>query len=322
LRPPHSAEAAVSAARRATESQLTGKTFAIVNQKGGVGKTTTAINLSAALASLGHRILLIDLDPQGNATSGVGVRRTDLRMSVYDVLVAGDPMFHIIQPSGVARLDIAPSDARLAGAEVELVPAIARETKLRNALRAVRDMYDAVFIDCPPSLGLLTINAMTAADACLIPMQCEYYALEGLSALLTTIDLIRRHLNADLRIAGVLLTMVDSRTNLSDQVAAEVRRHFGDRVCRTVVPRSVRLAEAPSHGQTALAYAPTSKGAAAYLSAARELAERIGLAARPETRPDEAAPEAVGELPGGLGDELTEAVGAASAESGGEPVND
>jgi len=262
------------------ESYPTGNTFAIVNQKGGVGKTTTAVNLSAALASLGHRILLIDLDPQGNATSGVGISRAGLRMSIYDVLVGGDPMFHVIQPTAMDHLDIAPSDARLAGADVELVPAIARETKLRNALRAVREMYDVLMIDCPPSLGLLTINGLTAADGCLIPMQCEYYALEGLSSLLTTIELIRRHLNPDLKIAGVLLTMVDSRTKLSDQVAAEVRRHFGSQVYDSVIPRSVRLAEAPSYGQPITRYAPDSKGAEGYLSLAREVVGRIGLDAK------------------------------------------
>ncbi len=262
------------------ESHPTGNTFAIVNQKGGVGKTTTAVNLSAALASLGHRILLIDLDPQGNATSGVGISKASLRMSIYDVLVGGDPMFHVIQPTAQDHLDIVPSDARLAGAEVELVPAIARETKLRNALRAVREIYDVLMIDCPPSLGLLTINGLTAADSCLIPMQCEYYALEGLSSLLTTIDLIRRHLNPDLKIGGVLLTMVDNRTKLSDQVANEVRRHFGAQVFDSVIPRSVRLAEAPSYGQPITRYAPDSKGAAGYLSLAREVTGRIGLAAK------------------------------------------
>ncbi len=268
-----------------------------------MGKTTTAVNLSAALASLGHRILLVDLDPQGNATSGVGIQRTGLRMSVYDVLIGGDPMFHVIQPTGVDRLDIAPSDVRLAGAEVELVPAIARESKLRNAIRSVREMYDVLFIDCPPSLGLLTINALTAADGCLIPLQCEYYALEGLSSLLTTIELIRRHLNPTLRVSGVLLTMVDPRTKLSDQVAGEARRHFGDQVYEAVIPRSVRLAEAPSYGQPILGYAPDSKGAVAYLNVAREVAARIGLSSRGA---DRGLVEVVG------------AVSAASSENGGE----
>ncbi len=251
--------------------------LAIVNQKGGVGKTTTAVNVSSALASLGHRVLLVDLDPQGNSTSGVGVPRADLRKSVYDVLIGGDPMFHIIRPTGVERLDIAPSDVRLAGAEVELVPKIAREMKLKNAIRAVREMYDVVIVDCPPSLGLLTVNALTAADGCLIPMQCEYYALEGISSLMTTIELVRRHIHPGLKITGVLLTMVDTRTRLSEQVASEVRRHFGGQVFDAVVPRSVRLAEAPSHGRPILSYAPESKGAVAYLSVAREMVVRVGL---------------------------------------------
>ena len=290
------------------ESHPTGNTFAIVNQKGGVGKTTTAVNLSAALAFLGHRILLVDLDPQGNATSGVGIARAGLRMSIYDVLVGGDPMFHVIQPTAHDHLDIAPSDARLAGAEIELVPAIARETKLRNALRAVREMYDLIMIDCPPSLGLLTINGLTAADGCLIPMQCEYYALEGLSSLLTTVELIRRHLNPDLTIAGVLLTMVDSRTKLSDQVAGEVRRHFGSQVFESVIPRSVRLAEAPSYGQPITRYAPDSKGAEGYLSLAREVAGRMGLGPkRPAT--------GLVEVPGGM-------AAASSSESGGDERHD
>jgi chromosome partitioning protein len=279
--------------------------LAIVNQKGGVGKTTTAVNVSAALASLGHRVLLVDLDPQGNSTSGVGISRADLRMSMYDVLIGGDPMFHVIQRTAVERLDLAPSDVRLAGAEVELVPKIAREMKLKNAARAVLEMYDVLIVDCPPSLGLLTVNALTAANGCLIPMQCEYYALEGISSLLTTIELIRRHLNQELRITGVLLTMVDVRTRLSEQVADEVRRHFGGQVFEAVIPRSVRLAEAPSHGQPIFAYAPESRGAAAYLSVATEIAARIGLR-RPE--------------PVSHGGEVA-AVHAASVEAGGDLVH-
>jgi chromosome partitioning protein len=212
-------------------------------------------------------------------------------------------MFHVIRPTTVEHLDLAPSDVRLAGAEVELVPAIARETKLRNAIRAVRGMYDVIFIDCPPSLGLLTVNGLSAADGCLIPMQCEYYALEGLSALMTTVELIRRHLNPDLKITGVLLTMVDNRTKLSEQVAGEVRRHFGDQVFHSVIPRSVRLAEAPSYGQPIMAYAPESKGAQAYLGLGREFAERIGLRRVGEER--------------GL-TEVGAGVAAASAEPGGD----
>jgi len=260
-----------------SESQPTGKTFAIVNQKGGVGKTTTAVNLSAALASLGYVILLVDFDPQGNSTSGVGISKGDLAMSVYDVIISGDPADHVIRRTSTSGLDILPSDVRLAGAEVELVAAIAREAKLKTALRKAKEHYDAVIIDCPPSLGLLTINALTAADACLIPMQCEYYALEGLSSLLTTVNLILRHLNSELKVGGVLLTMVDSRIKLSDQVATEVRQHFGDQVFQTVIPRSVRLAEAPSYGQPILTYAPGSRGAVAYLDLAREFAGRAGL---------------------------------------------
>jgi chromosome partitioning protein len=291
-----------SNARQAYGAAPTGSMLAIVNQKGGVGKTTTAVNVSSALASLGHRVLLIDLDPQGNSTSGVGVSRAGLRMSMYDVLIGGDPMFHVIQPTAVERLDLAPSDVRLAGAEVELVPKIAREMKFKNAARAVREMYEVLIVDCPPSLGLLTVNALTAADGCLIPMQCEYYALEGVSSLLTTIELIRRHLNQDLKITGVLLTMVDARTRLSEQVAAEVRRHFGTQVFDTVVPRSVRLAEAPSHGRPIFTYAPESRGAVAYLGVAKEIAVRIGLG-QPET--------------GLVGAGEVEAVTAASSEAGG-----
>jgi chromosome partitioning protein len=252
-------------------------TLAVVNQKGGVGKTTTAVNLSAALALLGHLLLLVDLDPQGNSTSGLGVSKSGLRLTVYEALVSGGPIDSCIQRTGIDGLDIAPSDVRLAGAEVELVSSIAREAKLRSALRSAQDRYDAILVDCPPSLGLLTVNALTAANACLIPLQPEYYALEGLSALMTTIELVRKHLNPPLTIAGLLLTMVDSRTKLSDQVAEEVRRHFGDRVFQTLIPRSVRLAEAPSYGESIFTYAPESRGAAAYHDLAREAASRLGL---------------------------------------------
>jgi chromosome partitioning protein len=263
--------------RRTNGSRRTGTIFAIVNQKGGVGKTTTAVNLGAGLASFGYLILLVDLDPQGNSTTGLGLSKAGRRPTVYDVLVLGAGIDSAILRTPIKGLDIVPSDVRLAGAEVELVPAIARETKLRSALLSARDGYDAVLVDCPPSLGLLTVNALTAADACLIPLQPEYYALEGLSALTTTIELIRRHLNPTLAIAGVLLTMVDFRTKLSDQVAEEVRRHFGDRVFHTVIPRSVRLAEAPSYGEPIIAYAPESRGARAYLDLAREVAARLPL---------------------------------------------
>ena len=253
-------------------------TLAVVNQKGGVGKTTTAVNLSAALALLGHFILLVDLDPQGNSTSGLGVSKSGLGLTVYEALVSGGSIDSSIRRTAIDGLDIAPSDLRLAGAEVELVSLIARETKLRSALRPAQDRYDAILVDCPPSLGLLTVNALTAADACLIPLQPEYYALEGLSALMTTIDLVRKHLNPALTITGLLLTMVDSRTKLSDQVGQEVRRHFGDRVFQTLIPRSIRLAEAPSYGEPIFTYAPESRGAGAYHDLAREAASRLGLA--------------------------------------------
>jgi len=216
------------------------------------------------------------MDPQGNTTSGVGISKVALDVTTYHTLVGGEPIERAVRATGTDRLWIVPSDLRLAGAEVELVPQTARETKLRAALRAIEDRYDLILIDCPPSLGLLTINALAAAQACVIPMQCEFYALEGLTQLMDTITLIRRHLNPTLRIAGVVLTMVDPRTKLSDQVAAEVRGHFTDLVFATEVPRSVRLAEAPSYGQPVLTYAPSSRGAEAYLSLARELLERLG----------------------------------------------
>jgi chromosome partitioning protein len=253
-----------------------GRAVAIANQKGGVGKSTTAVNLSAALALDGHHVLLIDLDPQAHSTSGLGTVRSDVQGSIYDVLINGLALQSIILPSRVRGLDLAPSTIDLAGGEVELATVPSREFRLRDALRGIRDWYGFVLIDCPPSLGLLTINALVAADEVLIPLQCEYYALEGLAALVDSIELIRPQLNPALEIGGVLLTMYDARTNLSEQVAAEARRHFGPKVFQSVIPRSVRLAEAPSFGQPVVTYDPASKGAVAYMALAKEVASRVG----------------------------------------------
>jgi chromosome partitioning protein len=248
------------------------RVIAIVNQKGGVGKSTTAVNLGACLALAGTRTLIIDLDPQANSTSGLGVPRDRRTGSIYDLLLDGQSLSEYIIESGIPDLQLIPSTIGLAGAEVELAAAVGRETRLRHALATAE--VPVILIDCPPSLGLLTINALTAASEALIPMQCEYYALEGLTQLLQSIELVRRHLNARLEITGVLLTMYDPRTNLSDQVAAEVRKYFGDRVFNTVIPRSVRLAEAPSHGKPIASYDPGSRGAHAYQALAQEVIAR------------------------------------------------
>ena len=253
-----------------------GRTIACANQKGGVGKTTTVVNLSSYLALAGDRVLIIDLDPQGNATSGLGIDR-GVVASVYDAVVDSQALETLVLPTAVRGLDVVPSSIALAGAEVELAPLEQRERRLGRLLAPIADRYDHVFIDCPPSLGLLTVNALTAADGLLIPIQCEYYALEGLSQLLATIDLVRDHLNPDLVIDGAVLTMFDGRTNLSTQVAAEVRMHLGSRVFETMIPRSVRLSEAPSHGQPIHLYAPASPGAIAYRALAGEF--RIGALA-------------------------------------------
>jgi chromosome partitioning protein len=247
--------------------------LACANQKGGVGKTTTVVNLAAYLALDGFDVLVVDLDPQGNATSGL-VPERQAQPSIYPALVEESSARAAIRPTTIERLSLIPSANDLAGAEVELVGLAQRERKLRVALDPLRDGFDYIFLDCPPAVGLLTVNALTAADGVLVPIQTEYYALEGLTQLLSTIDLVRDNLNPRLRLAGVLLTMYDARTTLSADVAAEVRRHLAGRVFRTVVPRSVRLAEAPSHGQPVARYSPESRGAQAYRELAAELVER------------------------------------------------
>lgn len=251
-----------------------GRTIACANQKGGVGKTTTVVNLASYLALEGARVLVIDLDPQGNATSGLGVDRGSLDRSVYDAVVGDDDLGSLIVATAAPGVDLIPASIALAGAEVELAGLDARERRLRRLLVPLTDRYDVIFIDCPPSLGLLTVNALTAADAVLIPLQCEYYALEGLTQLLATVDLVRDHLNPRLALDGVVLTMADARTNLSAEVAAEARRHLADRVYETVIPRSVRLSEAPSHGLPISRYAADSRGAAAYAALAQECRAR------------------------------------------------
>lgn len=250
-----------------------GKIIVVANQKGGVGKTTTAVNLSACMAQLGKKTLLIDSDPQGNATSGVGIDKRELKSSIYDVLINNTPAKQAILPSSVENLDVLPSNIDLAGAEIEMVPMLSRETILARAVAQVREEYDYIFIDAPPSLGLITLNAFAAADQVLIPIQCEFYALEGLSQLIKTITLIKKHINKELEVEGVVLTMYDGRTNLSIQVAEEVKRFFTRKVHSTVIPRNVRLGEAPSHGQPITIYDPKCVGAEAYMDLARELIE-------------------------------------------------
>lgn len=250
------------------------RVIAVVNQKGGVGKSTTAVNVSAYMASFGKRTLLVDTDPQGNASSGIGIEKDSLKYSIYDSIIDEVPLTSVILKTIIPGLDLVPATLKLAGAEVELVSALSRETRLARCLEPVLGDYDYVFIDCPPSLGLLTINALVAANSLLIPVQCEYYALEGLRQLLDTIELVRRHLNRSLVIEGFLMTMHDARTNLSQQVIEDVKNHYGSKVFRTVIPRNVTLSEAPSFGLPIIRYDPKSRGALAYEQLAKEVLDR------------------------------------------------
>jgi len=250
-----------------------GKVVSIANQKGGVGKTTTAVNLSTILAKKGKKVLLIDADPQGNATSGLGIDK-DVNFSVYDVLVNDVEIENTVVQSTVKNLDVCPSNINLAGAEVELVSMISREHRLQEKIDNQKDKYDYIIIDCPPSLGLITLNAFTASNSVLIPVQCEYYALEGLGQLINTINLVKKHLNKDLAIEGALLTMFDIRTNLSNQVVKEVNKYFENKVYKTVIPRNVKLSEAPSYGMPISVYDPKSKGAKSYEKFVREFIKK------------------------------------------------
>lgn len=251
-----------------------GKIITIANQKGGVAKTTTAVNLSAGLATYGKRVLLVDVDPQGNASSGLGINKIDSGRCIYDCLINDLPIQSVIQTTQIDSLYVVPATIQLAGAEVELVSTVSREMKLKKALAVIKDAYDFIIIDCPPSLGLLTLNAMTAADTILIPVQCEYYALEGLSQLINTIKLVKKHLNPGLEIEGAVLTMFDARTNLSIQVVDEVKAYFKEKVFHSIIPRNVRLSEAPSYGLPIVLYDPKSKGAEQYQELAKEVIER------------------------------------------------
>ena len=248
--------------------------LAIMNQKGGVGKSTTAVNLAAALGEKKYKVLVVDFDPQGNTTSGLGVDKSTIKESIYDAILSDVTAEQIIRETASSRVYVLPATIQLAGAEVELVSAIAREMRLRDALEPIKNQFDYIFIDCPPSLGILTINALTACDALLVPIQCEFYALEGVTKLLESMKMVKSRLNPKLDVYGVLMTMYDSRTSLSKQVAEEVRNYFGDKVFQTMIPRNVRLSEAPSYGMSIIEYDKLSKGAAAYRELAKEVIER------------------------------------------------
>ena len=247
------------------------KIICIANQKGGVGKTTTAVNLSACVAQLGKRVLLIDIDPQGNTTSGLGVNKNRIEYSIYDVLINDVDASEAILDTMIDTLKLLPSRMELAGAEVELVNLLAREQRLKNAIAPVRDQFDYIFVDCPPSLGLLTLNALTAASSVMIPIQCEFYALEGVTMLMNTIQLVQRNLNPTLKLEGVVMTMFDARTNLASDVVREVKKYFSAKMYNTIIPRNVKLSEAPSHGEPVIVYDPKSKGAQVYKELAREV---------------------------------------------------
>ncbi len=259
--------------KRSKSSKET-RVIAIINQKGGVGKSTTAVNLSAALSELGRKVLLVDFDPQGNSTSGFGIEKEELDQCIYDALLNDVKAEDLIHETSNKRVFVIPATIQLAGAEIELVSAMARETRLKEILEPVRNEFDFIFIDCPPSLGLLTINALTASDSVLIPIQCEYYALEGVTKLLESMKMVQHRINPQLETFGVLMTMYDSRTSLSNQVVEEVKNYFGDLVFKTLIPRTVRLSEAPSFGMSIIDYAPSNKGAKAYMSLAKEVVKR------------------------------------------------
>ena len=276
------------------------RVICIANQKGGVGKTTTTVNLSAALSQLGRRVLIIDMDPQGNASSGIGIKRHDCQnLNIYHVLVGEKRLSEVSLPTQLDNLRVAAATPDLVGAEIELVDIPRREYRLKSEIEAIADEYDYIIIDCPPSLGLLTVNALCAADSFLVPLQCEYYALEGLSQLLNTAGIIKKNLNPELRIEGIVLTMFDVRNNLSHQVVKEIQSHFQDKVFESIIPRNVRLSEAPSHGQSIFSYDNRSVGAKKYLSLAKELDKKIfgtKEVSAPMTKAPTAAPTSVGDI--------------------------